>query len=265
MSLKNRESIAEVYRSIVKTYNSEKKRRDLVLVRYLYRPCSFPLTVPFIKIGMSANQGTLLNFAILVTSIAFLCVGSFSATVVGAILYLLIFVTDCIDGNIARYRKQRSYFGKVADGLVDTLVYYIFIAIAIGSIVSGLNRYAPVFELAAGASITLSMLTISYFRARIAYAQGEIALIQQMGKDKTSEVGSLEKTEKGKALLSSIFDIYQNLGPAAPIIYAFALWSGRVSEFLVIMAFIYILFTVAEIIYVLYRFKSRLNVRRETV
>jgi len=258
----NNVSILHMYRGIRDTYNEEKKRRDLLLVRYLYRPVSFFLTIPFLRLGMSANQGTLMNFLLLLVAMFLLVVGVDTLTLIGAVIYLLLFITDCIDGNIARYKQQRSYFGKVADGLVDTLVYYIFISIALGNIASGSNKFSPVVELLLGCSVTLSMLTLSYFRARVIYALGEIATLKSNRASESSRQDDSPPERKG--VIYNIFFLYQNVGPFLPILFLAALRFDQVSIFLFVTAVVYVCFSSAEIIYSLVSLQSRLSVKRDT-
>lgn len=245
-----------IYRELVSSYNDDKRKKDLILVRYLYRPLSFPLTIPFIKLGITANQGTFINFIFLILASIFICTGELIFTYIGASFYLFIFILDCVDGNIARYHNQKSYFGKLTDGFVDTLVYFIFIFMAIGNDISGTNIYAAEIEFLAASLITMSMLTISYFRAKLALVMSEI---------KTNVVSSQEEESspnKRYSLLKIGLDLIQNIGVLAPILYFISINMGIVSNFILTLSVIYVIFTIAEIVISLVKYSNKLNVVR---
>ena len=70
------------------------------------------------------------------TSSLFLCIiaGAFISAglpiflVIGAVLIQLVFILDCLDGQLARYREQSSNFGawydRVTDRIKDFLIYF---------------------------------------------------------------------------------------------------------------------------------------------
>lgn len=59
---------------------------------------------------------------------AFISVGSPIFLVIGAVLIQLVFILDCLDGQLARYREQSSNFGawydRVTDRIKDFLIYF---------------------------------------------------------------------------------------------------------------------------------------------
>ena len=54
--------------------------------------------------------------------------GTMTCLIVGSVLVQLVFVLDCLDGQLARYRKQSSNFGawydRVTDRVKDFLIYF---------------------------------------------------------------------------------------------------------------------------------------------
>ena len=248
--------VAEILRRIRQTYVGEQKK-DLVVVRLLYRPLSFFLSVPPLLLGLGPNQVTFLNFLLVVAACALFAVGVPAATAAGAALFLAIFVMDCVDGDLARYLNQRRYFGKLIDGLVDVLVYLIYIAVAVGNVRQGRSALGETADLLAGAAIALAMTFTSYFRMRLAQLLGEVRRdVPGSGN------GRQGHTSLVRRMILALRATYENLGPLGPILLVAALLAGQVTAFLLAYAAGYILFAAAEVGYGLWHYRHLLNVPR---
>lgn len=88
-------------------------------MRYFGRPLSFRITPLFHNTGWTANGVTAFRTAL--TVLCLICIGTGQTIwqVPGAALFYLIFVLDCVDGNLARLHDSASYWGKFSDGLSD--------------------------------------------------------------------------------------------------------------------------------------------------
>ena len=103
--------------------------------RNFYRRFSIYLTKLSLKIGISANQATLLSlisalfggfFLIFATNILYM--------LISALFFILCLVLDRVDGEIARYTKTTSKFGKHFDFMVGTFVHaYILACMTFGA------------------------------------------------------------------------------------------------------------------------------------
>lgn len=103
-------------------YTDEKARIDLMSHMWVYlvlRPVSFYITPIFINLGFSANAVTALGWIPLVGGLVFLLLGAASPRnfIIGAILLNILYLLDCVDGNIARFRAQTSEFGALFDSI----------------------------------------------------------------------------------------------------------------------------------------------------
>lgn len=247
----------KILKDLINTYTDDKQNKDLLVVRYFYRPLSFPLTVPFIQLRISANQVTLINFIILVVSSLMIATGKHTLIIIGAIIYFFIFVMDCIDGNIARYTRRKTYLGKLTDGFVDALVYLIFVFVAIGNIRSGKNILPEYIEVLNGAIIAVSMLAISFFRAKLSIIKNEIAY-------PGISISNVDGILKGRriSIMRAGLSIIQNLGVISPILYMVALLTASVSYFLLFYAIMYLTFTVAEVLLSLVKYYRVLSISR---
>ena len=99
--------------------------RNMAIVRHIGRPIGNTLTPFFFNQGWTANQMTTLR--LMLTMLAAILLGFGSPVVVwlSAVVYYLCFITDCIDGNLARLGDDTSYWGKFYDGAADRLFYAI--------------------------------------------------------------------------------------------------------------------------------------------
>jgi phosphatidylglycerophosphate synthase len=102
-------------------------------INNVVRKVSIYITSLLIPTHITANQVTLLGG--LVGAVAGLCFvfGYYWHSVVGALLLQLWLVVDCVDGEVARYRRSSSITGVYLDWILDGFVKsYIFVCIAFG-------------------------------------------------------------------------------------------------------------------------------------
>lgn len=94
--------------------NSEKI--DLWLY-YFARPLSWPFTWFFIKLGASAAFVTYLSIVAVIIGAALITLGNYTMQVIGISLFNFWIILDCVDGNIARYKKTFSKYGEFIDAV----------------------------------------------------------------------------------------------------------------------------------------------------
>jgi len=112
------------------------ERRDKAWFYYTGRLPSFYLTWIFLHLNISANQTTYISLIVGLTGCAFLALGSYIVKLVGVLMINLGFVLDCVDGNIARYRKSFTRYGEFIDALVGYIVAaFLFMSLGIGAFV----------------------------------------------------------------------------------------------------------------------------------
>jgi len=119
--------VTKVSASDIRQGYTSKARSDLVANLWLYlalRPISFHLTPLFISLGFSANAVTALGFIPLLSGLVFILLGAASRFnfIVGAALLNIWLLSDCIDGNIARFRGENSKFGRLFDHIAGLIL-----------------------------------------------------------------------------------------------------------------------------------------------
>ena len=87
--------------------------------RIFFRRISIYFTKLLLKMGISANQATLISFFIGIIGGSFFVFGDPKYWVVGALLLYPCMVFDRVDGEIARYNNSASAAGEYWDGVCD--------------------------------------------------------------------------------------------------------------------------------------------------
>jgi phosphatidylglycerophosphate synthase len=88
---------------------------------FVLRRVSWRFTGIAERIGLTPNQVTLISFGLGLVAAGFLAVGSRPWSVAGALLLQFCLVVDCVDGELARYRRRFSRFGAWLDATTDRI------------------------------------------------------------------------------------------------------------------------------------------------
>lgn len=109
-------------KDIKDSYPKYKAAKEPIWGRVFVRRFSYLLTYPFINSGWTADDVSLLSILIAVIGTGFMCVNSTVFILIGIIMLNLWAVMDCVDGNIARCKKQSSLAGEFFDALSGYVV-----------------------------------------------------------------------------------------------------------------------------------------------
>jgi phosphatidylglycerophosphate synthase len=117
---------------------SSVKAQDGFFTTYFVSPYSPYLVRWAARRGMTPNQVTVASLLLgIVAALAF-ATGSRAGLVAGAALLLVAFVTDCVDGQLARYRHQYSTLGSWLDSTFDRGKEFLaYAGLAIGGVRAG--------------------------------------------------------------------------------------------------------------------------------
>lgn len=105
------------YQFIKNSLPKKKNGRSSLWVRWFIRKLSFPFTYLFINTGWSANQVSLLSWVVIFVASVFLSINNFWLMLAGVILTNFWLVLDCVDGNIARCKKSKTFMGDFFDAI----------------------------------------------------------------------------------------------------------------------------------------------------
>lgn len=107
-----------------------KIKRFPLLGRFFYRPISYVLASILANLGISANTVSFFSAWVAVIACGMFLIQNSSAHIVGAILMIVWFLLDCVDGNLARGVKKQP-FGEFADAISGYLLLG-FMGVSIG-------------------------------------------------------------------------------------------------------------------------------------
>ena len=111
---------------------------------FFLRKFSKLLTWLAVRVKATPNQVTLISFAIGLYSAFCFAKGSFSQTLLGAVLLQISIIVDCVDGELARYTRKFSKLGAWLDAVTDRVKeYMVFLGLAIGADKSGQDLWVP--------------------------------------------------------------------------------------------------------------------------
>lgn len=105
------------FKQIVESLPKKKNSRSSLWVKIIIRKISFFVTYIFINLGLSANTTSVISAFVVLAGSILLGIDYFICRLIGAILINFWLVLDCVDGNIARCKKQSSYMGEFYDAL----------------------------------------------------------------------------------------------------------------------------------------------------
>ncbi|MGH7860572.1 MAG: CDP-alcohol phosphatidyltransferase family protein [Candidatus Binatia bacterium] len=113
---------------------------DGLVDRFFNRPVGRFLSKLLVHTSATPNQITILGTLVGLASAALLADGAHRLAVLGAIVFQLAAVIDCVDGEVARIQLKESAFGRWLDLSLDQVTHVaIFAAIAVHSFRRGLD------------------------------------------------------------------------------------------------------------------------------
>jgi phosphatidylglycerophosphate synthase len=170
---------------------------------YLFRPIAFVLVKMIYRFPITPNQISLLSIFAGIAAGIFFAYGDKKSFLYAGLLYALAHILDCMDGMIARLKKNGTLIGRIIDGWAD---YVTSTAIYVGLLI-GINRSS--FELPAppllllviaGFSLALNAMVVDYYRHEfMAHALGKTNTVRDDLKLFSDELDRLKK-KKGKYL-----------------------------------------------------------------
>lgn len=151
---------------------------------------------------LTPNIITALSFIVAIISVVFIVMGGLSNFIIAALLIQLSHVLDCMDGQMARYRKTSSFFGSYFDKFTDHVQVIIwFCAVGYAAYVQS-QSVQPVF---------LAFIGVAFYSLR-GYVK-YVALYTEMSKDNTylTQLAAEEAKTKSKDKAGLGFTFAQNL------------------------------------------------------
>jgi phosphatidylglycerophosphate synthase len=145
-----------------------------LFAHYVYRPISFFVTVPLLRLGVPASAVTLAGGALALALPGIAYMEAPYGFAIAAALAFVFHVLDCVDGNIARTTGTESTFGVVLDGGVD-LVFTVGLYVTMGLFASREMHTFSTSAMTLAAVASIAHLLGRTFRDLLANHTGERA------------------------------------------------------------------------------------------
>jgi phosphatidylglycerophosphate synthase len=248
-------ALVAAYRDLLRSYygqGKERKEMPFLLYRYLYRPLSFPVSAVAIRVGVTADAMTAMNLLVLIAALVALSWGSASALLLGAWLYLGYFILDFADGNVARYHGTSSFFGKLIDGMVDSVSFLIFAAVGWGSARADGAWFGAQTEVLLGVATTIAALLRQNYQWRVVALKAEVRLSEVAGREAAASPP-----------MRRVVWLFNNAACSAPLLLLGAAYLEAVSLFLLVFFVLYGIGGSCEILLGVIKNRSALRARRE--
>ncbi len=177
---------------------------------FFYRPLAFAFVKLIYNTNITPNQLTIVSLIFGLLGGASYVLGTYSAYIAGAILYLLYNIFDCSDGQLARLKNSGTPLGRIFDGFVD---YVVSIALYFGiGLGFANNTDNPVLwwilTVIAGISNATHSILLDFFRNRfLDYALSRESILDDGLEDFQNDYENLKK-QSGKIFEKIIIGAY---------------------------------------------------------
>lgn len=204
------ESIKELKRICQSTV----KKEEYWYMRYICRNISIYLTRLLIPTRITANQVTLASIITALVSGVFFALGNQWAVLIGAVFFQFWYLVDCVDGEIARYRRyedeKKITTNKITFNMTGFffdsyahyfLTPYLFVCIGLGQYFRSSHIAILLLGSAAGISLPLiSMITDCTYKTFITFIFGTSGVTV----NKSPKATSVGSTSFARRVLSLI-------------------------------------------------------------
>ncbi len=132
---KKNSKFVEHNKKIFKEYKKSLKHMvfDETLTLYILRPIAFIFVKLLYPTSITPNQVSLMSIVVGMLSGYFFSRGDVTSYFIAGALYFFCLVLDCVDGMIARLKKNGTPVGRIVDGFADYIVgISVYVGLAIG-------------------------------------------------------------------------------------------------------------------------------------
>lgn len=215
-SEENRQKLKEFNRKTIREFKVSLKHSifDETLTLYILRPIAFIFVKLLYPTNVTPNQVSLMSIIVGVISGFFFSRGDLTSFIIAGSLYFFCLVLDCVDGMIARLKKNGTAVGRIIDGVADYIVgVAVYVGLGIGfskGIVSiDFWTYSTWLLLTVSAvSHIFHAMIVDYYRVEfMSHGLGKVTSVWEEKKIFTQEMKRI-KHMKGKWLDKILIAVY---------------------------------------------------------
>ncbi|MFC1898340.1 CDP-alcohol phosphatidyltransferase family protein [Candidatus Cloacimonadota bacterium] len=216
MTEKNKESIKEFNSRIFNEYKKSLKHMvfDETLTLYILRPIAFIFVKMLYPTNVTPNQVSLMSIIVGMLSGYFFSRGDVTSYFIAGFLYFFCLVLDCVDGMIARLKKNGTPVGRIVDGFADYIVgVSVYVGLAIGfskGIVSieFWPHHPTLLLIVAAISHIFHAMIVDYYRVEfMSHGLGKVTSVWDERRIFTDEMDKI-KHMRGKWLDKMLIAVY---------------------------------------------------------
>ncbi|MEO6693696.1 MAG: CDP-alcohol phosphatidyltransferase family protein [Ignavibacteria bacterium] len=154
-------SLTSEFKQSLKTIDSEE-----ILDLIIFRPVSFAFVKLIYNTNITPNQISSVALVFGVLSGVLYGFGTYNYFLLGSASFFICNTLDCMDGQLARLKKNGTKIGRVVDGFIDYVTSIsVFIGIGIAlSYITGNSFYSWMLTISAGISKALQNMFFDHYR-----------------------------------------------------------------------------------------------------
>ncbi len=188
-------SLIAEFKQSLKTVDSEE-----ILDLIIFRPVSFLFVKLIYNSNITPNQISTVALVFGILSGILYGFGTYEFLLLGSASFFICNTLDCMDGQLARLKKNGTKIGRVIDGFIDyTTSVSVFLGLGFAmTSITGEPVYSWVLTIAAGISKALQNMLFDHYRnLYLEYGYNKVSDIDSEIEEYTEEWERL-KNEKGK-------------------------------------------------------------------
>lgn len=212
----NNEKLKEYNRKLFKEYKQTLKHSvfDETLTLYILRPIAFIFVKLLYPTKVTPNQVSYTAIFFGMISAFLFSLGTLSSFITGGVIYFFILVLDCVDGMIARLKKNGTPVGKIIDGFADySIGIMVYVGMGIG--LDKMPEFSSYFSIShwwllviAAISHIVHAMSVDYFRAEfMAHGLGKQSSTWEANKEFKKQLIEI-KHEKGRIFDKFLIALY---------------------------------------------------------
>lgn len=154
-------SLSSEFKQSLKTVDSEE-----ILDLIIFRPIAFLFVKLIYNTNITPNQISIVAMLFGILSGVLYGFGTYSFFLLGAASFFICNTLDCMDGQLARLKKNGTKIGRVIDGFIDYITSIsIFLGIGIAmTAITGNALYSWLLTISAGISKAMQNMFFDHYR-----------------------------------------------------------------------------------------------------
>ena len=162
-----------------------------------------------IHTNITANQVTIISYFFVIIASIFFFTGSLWNIFIGIMIIQFTNMLDCVDGELARYRKESSLLGAHLEDIYHSLVWYLmFFPLAFGIFLKTGWEYILIFGFLCSAfshSVIIPAMESSIIKGKLGNAKHLEGLLKKNKSNSEKERTNLKGSKVGQKL-SDLYD-----------------------------------------------------------